>query len=189
MRKKCGLFLTAIFVLCMLTGCKRSPEVITLTPAPTFTVTPNPDYTVTPLPTTTGVSHTVVPLQTTELPIYTINSDLKEVVAVTALVAADKEITETVVAEAVEDALADCGIYVKVNGVSKNGTVITVDFVSSAPPVTQVGASIEGMILDSFGQSMLDNITDCDGVTFSVDGGPYVSGHFELEKDDIYMRR
>lgn len=188
MRRKSGIILTAVLVLCLFVGCNREPKTITLTPAPTFTVTPAPVLSVTPQPTT-GVSHTVAPMQTTELPIYTINSDLVELTAVTALVSADREITEKVVAGAVEDALADSGIYVTVNSVTKDGTVVTVDFSSSAPPVVQVGASIEGMILDAFGQSILDNIADCSGVAFSVDGGPYVSGHFELEKDDIYMRR
>ena len=188
MKRKSGIILTTVLVLCMFAGCKREPDTITLTPAPTFTVTPVPEHSVTPQPTT-SVTHTVVPMQTTELPIYTINSDLIELMAVTALVPAENKITEEVVARAVEDALADSGIYVTVNSATKDGTVVTVDFSASAPPVTQVGANIEGMILDAFGQSILDNVTDCSGVAFSVDGGPYVSGHFELEKDDIYMRR
>ena len=187
MKKKSGIILTAVLVLCVFAGCKREPDTITLTPAPTFTVTPavTPDMKLSEMPQPT----TVVPMQTTELPIYTLNGDLVDLMAVTALVPADREITEEVVAGAVEDALADSGIYVTVNSVIKNGTVVTVDFSASAPPVTQVGASIEGMILDAFGQSILDNITDCSGVAFSVDGGPYVSGHFELEKDGIYMSR
>jgi len=187
MKRKSGIIIAAV-LLCILAGCKKEPDTITLTPALTFTVTPVPELSITPYPTQ-AMSHTVAPMKTTELPIYTISSDLVELTAVTALVAAEKEITEEVIARAVEEALADSAIYVKVNDVTKDGTLVTVDFDSSAPPVIQVGASIEGMILDAFGQSILDNITDCSGVTFSIDGGPYISGHFEFEKNDIYMRR
>lgn len=185
MKRKTGIFLTAALVLLLFAGCntERNTAKVSPTAAPQTTVTQGPER------PTMGAQQTVVPSQTTELPIYTINSDLAELTAVTALVAAEKEITEAVVAEAVGDALADSGIYVVVNHVTKEGTVVTVDFAASAPPVIQVGASIEGMILDAFGQSILDNISDCSGVTFTVDGEAYESGHLELEKGDIYMRR
>ncbi len=184
MKRKSGIILSAILVLCMLAGCKRTSAGKT----PTVTATPAP--TVTAAPQLTGdVPFTVAPSQTKELPIYTISGDFAELTAVTALIAEEEEIDEKVVADAVVDALADSAVYVKVNYVTKNDTVVIVDFDASAPPVTQVGASIEGLILDAFGQSILDNITDCNGVGFSVDGEAYASGHFAFEKGAVYMRR
>lgn len=180
MKRKGGIILTAVLVLCIAAGCKKpsDSEKITLTPAPDNAVT----QTVPP-------TQSVAPSKTTELPIYTVSDDYSELTAVTALVAAEEEITEKIVSEAVVDALADSAIYVKVNEVVKEENIVIVDFDASAPPVTQVGASIEGLILDAFGQSILDNITECSGVGFSVDGGAYASGHFEFEKGDVYMRR
>lgn len=185
MKKKSRIILTAVVILCMLAGCKEKEKIT----EPTPTVTIVPTVSKAPQPTKTENLHTVAPIQTTELPIYTISGDLTELTAVTALVGADREINEEIVTQAVTDALADSAIYVRVNHVERNGAVITVDFSATAPPVTQVGASIEGLILDAFGQSILDNIADCNGVAFSIDGEAYMSGHFEFEKDDIYLSR
>lgn len=183
MRGKIGIIICGMFVLCVLSGCKKTP----VTEFPQTTPTPPLNITMTPKPTEAPL--TVAPSGTTELPIYTISGDFTELTAVTALIHENEEITERIVTEAVVEALADNAIYVKINDVIKNGEVVIVDFNASAPPVSQVGASIEGLILDAFGQSLLDNVDGCNGVSFSVDGGDYASGHFEFSKDDIYLRR
>ena len=183
MRGKIGSIICGVLVLCMLSGCKKPPK----EDMTQLTATPIPNITMTPLPTDAPL--TVAPSGTTELPIYTISGDFTELTAVTALIGEGEAITEQVVCEAVIDALADNAIYVKMNQVTKNGSVVIVDFDATSPPVSQVGASIEGLILDAFGQSLLDNVEGCNGVSFSVDGGDYASGHFEFSKDDIYLRR
>ena len=154
-------------------------------PDPTVT----PEFTITMTPKPTDAVLTVAPSGTKELPIYTINGDLTELTAITALLTEGEEITEMAVTDAVVDALADSGIFVTVNRVSKSNGVVVVDFAADSPPVSQVGASIEGLILDAFGQSLLDNVSECNAIGFSVDGGDYASGHFEFSKDDIYLRR
>ena len=182
MGRKIGALIIGILLLCLISGCKKEPvyEVVpvTNTPIPVTSLKPVEDET-----------FEVVPSETTELPIYTLNTDLTELTAVTALVVAEKVITEEIVTEAVVDALGDNAIYVKVNKVSRKNDVITVDFSGDYPPVSQVGAGIEGLILDAFGQSLLDNVFGCNAVSFSVDGGDYFSGHFEFSKSEIYMRR
>lgn len=183
MRKKIGVILSCILVLCALCGCNKpgsgNNPVSTPTPELIITVTPKP----------TDAALTVAPTQITELPIYTISGDLSELIAVTALLTEGEAITEQVVTDAVAEALADNAIYVTVNQVTKSNGRVVVDFSADSPPVSQVGASIEGLILDAFGQSLLDNISECNAVGFSVDGGDYASGHFEFSKDDIYLRR
>lgn len=180
MKRKSGIILATVLVLCMFAGCKKPLE----DKVPTITPTPASTHSVTATPTiTVGV------FQTTELPIYTVSGDFAELTAVTTLVPAEEEITETVVSEAVVAALADNAIYVKVNDIIKEDTVVIVDFDGSAPPAAKVSASVEGLILDAFGQSILDNLAECSGVGFSVDGEGYVSGHFEFEKGSVYMRR
>ena len=183
MRGKIGIIVSCMLVLCIVSGCKKPPQEEIAQPTPT----PVHNLTMTPLPT--DVPLTVAPSGTTELPIYTISGDFTELTAVTALIGEEEEITEQIVCEAVIDALADNAIYVTVNQVTINGTVVVVDFEATSPPVSQVGASIEGLILDAFGQSLLDNVKGCNGVSFSVDGGDYASGHFEFSKDEIYLRR
>ncbi len=183
MRRKIGVILSCILVLCLLSGCNKPPE------EKDKKLTPTPELTVTMTPKPTDAPLTVAPSGTTELPIYTISGDLTELTAVTALVTGNTEITEQVVSEAVADALADNAIYVTVNQVTRQGDVVIVDFDATSPPVSQVGASIEGLILDAFGQSLLDNVSGCNAVSFSVDGGDYASGHFEFSKDEIYLRR
>lgn len=183
MRRKIGVILSCILVLCLLSGCNKSPK------GDREQTTPTPDLNVTMTPGPTDAPPTVAPSGTTELPIYTISGDLTELTAVTALVVENAEITEQMVTDAVVDALADNAIYVTVNQVTRNGDIVIVDFDADSPPVSQVGASIEGLILDAFGQSLLDNVSGCNAVSFSVDGGDYASGHFEFSKDDIYLRR
>lgn len=183
MRRKTGLVLCCLLLLCMCAGCRKTA------PIETWEISTTIEPVTTVIPKTDEEILTIAPLETTELPIYTMNSDLTDLTAVTALVVDEKVITEEVVTDAVVAGLADCAVYVEVNRVVRNNDRITVDFSADAPPVSQVGASIEGLILDAFGQSLLDNVFGCNSVSFSVDGGDYRSGHFEFSKDEIYMRR
>lgn len=184
MRKKIGIILICILVLCALAACKKPSG----DDEPKPTATPV-SVTLTPMPTGEDIPLTVAPSKTTELPIYTLSGDLTELTTVTALLTENEEITEQIVVDAVVEALADSMFYVNVNQVSRKNDIVVVDFDAMTPPVSQVGASIEGLILDAFGQSILDNISDCKGISFTVDGGDYASGHFEFGTDDIYMRR
>lgn len=185
MRKRIGVILSSILAISMLAACKKEP----VTELPKVTATPTSGLTITLIPRNEDEYITVAPSETTELPIYTINGDFTELTAVSVLVVAEKVITEDVVTEAVADALADNAIYVKVNHVTRDNDRIIVDFSADSPPVSQVGAGIEGLILDAFGQSLLDNVFGCNSVSFSVDGKDYASGHLEFSKDEIYMRR
>ena len=184
MRKKIGMILSCILVLCMFAGCNKTST----DHLPTPTDIPGNSITLTPNPSENDVTLTVAPSSTTELPIYTLSGDFNELIELTALVA-EEDITEQVVTDAVTEALAGSAIYVTVNQVTRKGDVVTVDFSASTPPVSQVGASIEGLILDAYGQSLIDNVPACKGVSFTVDGGNYASGHFEFDENYIYMRR
>ncbi len=181
MRNRIGIIICSFLILFGMIGCGNKSE----TNTPSATNAPDSPITLTP---NTGESLTVAPSKTTELPIYTISGDLTELTAVTALVS-EETITEQIVTDAVVEALEGSLIYVKVNNVFYKDNVVTVDFDATSPPVSQVGASIEGLILDAFGQSLLDNVPGCKGISFTVDGGMYSSGHFEFAPDEIYMRR
>jgi hypothetical protein len=99
MKRKRGIAVCLLLFLCVLCSCnKEKPD-----QKPTPTVTPIVNSTATPVPTMPDLTHTVAPIQTTELPIYTINSDLTEVEAVTALVSAESVIDENIVVSEDED--------------------------------------------------------------------------------------
>lgn len=193
MRRRFGIIFGSILVLCMLMGCGKSAKSglpnVTATPELIITVTPELVITEPPLSVELTLPPDVVPVASAELPIYTLNGDLTELTTITALVEGETVITEQVIVEAVAEALADNAVYVVVNGVTYENELITVDFDASTPPVSQVGASIEGLILDAFGQSLLDNIAECTGVCFTVEGNAYSSGHLSLGIGDVYMSR
>lgn len=193
MRERIGIVFGSILVLCLLVGCGKSQSgelpKATATPEPAITATPEVFATETPEPVEITLPPDVAPSASTELPIYTLNGDLTELTTVTALVEDQTVITEKVIVESVVEALADNAVYVEVNDVIYENEIITVDFDATTPPVSQVGASIEGLILDAFGQSLLDNVAGCAGVCFTVEGEAYSSGHLSLGIEDIYMSR
>ena len=166
MRRSIGILFECILFLCLLAGCGKTPKselteaaatseiAITATPEVSVSETPEVFTTEAPTPVEITLPPDVVPSESTELPIYTLNGDLTELTTVTVLVEGEEIITEQVIVESVTEALADNAVYVKVNDVIYENETITVDFDASTPPVSQVGASIEGLILDAFGQSL-----------------------------------
>ena len=69
------------------------------------------------------------------------------------------------------------------------GESVRIDFKSDAAPVIDVGASVEGSIIDILAQSILDNLSQYKKIYISIEGGPYHSGHLEFELDDVYLGR
>ena len=51
-----------------------------------------------------------------------------------------------------------------------------------------MGSGNEAAILDAIAQSLLDNLTDYSKVIFRVEGKAYVSGVFEMDINDVYMK-
>ena len=91
--------------------------------------------------------------------------------------------------EEVVSAMKDEAFFIGVNDVFLQGDMVVVDFRADAAPVIDVGSSVEGTILDAIGQSILDNLSECSGVIFRIEGGPYETGHFEMGIDEVYIRR
>ena len=72
------------------------------------------------------------------------------------------------------------GFYLGINDIIINDTSVRIDFKSDAAPVIDVGASVEGSIIDILAQSILDNLPQYKSIYISIEGGPYHSGHLEL---------
>ena len=193
MRKK--NFIYAMLCICVafiVSGCGREDkgsDVTKTTPAPTYAESTNSPVNPDVQPTAVPDELTIAPLENMEITIYTLNPDSLEKEAVTVLVTVEDELTPELIVEQVVDAMEDEGFYLGINNIIMNGDSVRIDFKSDAVPVIDVGASVEGSIIDILAQSILDNLPQYKKIYISIEGGPYHSGHLEYELDDVYLGR
>ena len=175
-----------ICVAFVISGCGKNTHGST-------TPTNIPDVTATAAPTASLTEDqkepTIAPPENFEVTIYTLNPDTLEKEAVTVLVTADDELTPEFIVEQVVDAMEDEGFYIGINDIIIEGESVRIDFKSDAAPVIDVGASVEGSIIDILAQSILDNLSQYKKIYISIEGGPYHSGHIEFELDEVYLGR
>jgi hypothetical protein len=110
-------------------------------------------------------------------------------ITVTVLVTGNEELTPEFIVEQVIDAMEDEGFYIGINDIIVEGESVRIDFKSDAAPVIDVGASVEGSIIDILAQSILDNLSQYKKIYISIEGGPYYTGHIEFELDEVYLGR
>lgn len=177
-----------ICVAFIISGCgKNNKNNPVVTPEPT-----TPLVTMNVVPTGTEAQNdvpTIAPLENLEITIYTLNPDSLEKEAVSVLVTVEDELTPELIVEQVVDAMEDEGFYLGINDIIIEGDSIRIDFKSDEVPVIDVGASVEGSIIDILAQSILDNMPQYKKIYISIEGGPYHSGHLEYELDDVYLGR
>lgn len=188
LKKGIYVFLT-LLTACVLSGCNRPQDENSdnrLTP--TITDTPV-TVTAAPTPNQTIESITVSPLETTELLIYTLNSDTLTKEAVSVLIPADSEVTPQLILDQVTDAMEDEAFYLGIDEVITEDKSVIVNFSKDAPPVCNVGASVEAEILDAIGQSLLENLPEYSKIIFRIEGEAYETGHIELGINEAYISR
>ena len=174
-----------IFIAFIVSGCgKISRGDATPTDVPAVTAT-----TATTVAPTVAQEPTIAPPENFEITIYTLNPDSLEKEAVTVLVTADDELTPDFIVEQVIEAMEDEGFYIGVNEIIIDGESVRIDFKSDAAPVIDVGASVEGSIIDILAQSILDNLSQYKKIYISIEDGPYNTGHIEFELDEVYLGR
>lgn len=191
LKKNIIYVMLCICVAFLVSGCgKEDKGQTTPTPTPIVSgnVSSNSGGTQIPFPSATD-DPTIVPLENLEVTIYTLNSDSLEKEAVTVLVTVEDELTPELIVEQVVYAMEDEGFYLGINDILINGDSVRIDFKSDAVPVIDVGASIEGAIIDILAQSILDNLPQYKKIYISIENGPYHSGHLEFELDDVYLGR
>lgn len=184
-------FIYAVLCICVafvISGCGKDDKgTPTVTPTPTSSA-----VTATAAPSNAAEKTegpTIAPLENLEVTIYTLNPDSLEKEAVTILVTVEDELTPELIVEQVVDAMEDEGFYLGINDIIIDGDSVRIDFKSDAVPVIDVGASVEGAIIDILAQSILDNLPQYKKIYISIEGGPYHSGHLEFELDDVYLGR
>ena len=192
MQKKNLIYvMLCLLVAFVVSGCGKNP---TTTPVPTEApASPKPLVTLSGnLAENNGEqtkTPTIAPLENLEITIYTLNSDTLEKEAVSVLVTVEDELTPELIAEQVVDAMEDEGFYIGINEIIPDGDSVRIDFKSDAAPVIDVGASVEGSIIDILAQSILDNLSQYKKIYISIEGEPYHSGHLEFELDEVYLGR
>ena len=186
MQKKNIIYvMLCLCVAFFISGCGKSDKNnVTVTPVPTIGALVQ-----TVAPGNSSTEPTIAPLENLEITIYTLNSDSLEKEAVSVLITVEDELTPELILEQVIDAMEDEGFYIGINNIIMNDDSVTIDFKSNTAPVIDVGASVEGSILDVLAQSILDNLPQYKKVYLSIEGKPYKTGHLEFELDDVYLGR
>lgn len=122
-----------------------------------------------------------------QLPIYCINDDGTDIESVDILIDGKAEINAALVIDEVASEFSNHKLTIGIDNVKQDdkGSVF-VSFKKDTAPVVGVEEDTEYLILDSFSQSILDNVEDCTAVIFQVEGNAYQSEHVSFKEDEAY---
>lgn len=135
-----------------------------------------------------GYNHSELPA-TKDVKIYTISNEGTETIDNVLTVTKETDITADYIVELVIADLADKSYVVEVNEVTLKDDVVIIDFKDHTPPVTEVELDVENAMLDAFAFSIIDNISNCNGVMFRTNGSEYRSNNQEFSLDSLYLIR
>lgn len=133
------------------------------------------------------VAPEIQPAVNTEILIYTINSDTADLETLTVLIPTETKVTPELVVDYVVESLEDRSVMVGIDSVTQKDDAVIVSFKSNQPPVANVGGGIENSILDAIAQSIIDNNLGYRKVIYRVEGNAYISGHYQLGIDEVYL--
>jgi len=121
-----------------------------------------------------------------DLQIYTIDPDSLDVKAVTVSVSGNRKIDAKTIAGLVTEELSSQSVDVDVLDVTQDAeNNVILNFGDDAPPVMNVGSTIEAAILDCYCHSITDNIAGSK-VYLRINGGRYETGHLLFELNEAY---
>lgn len=187
-KKRTYLLTVGVMCIMLMVGCNKDSN-NNANPTPSNKITEVASVTPEVKSNKISAEPTLPLTETKDISIYSINSETIEKEAVTALVPADTEITPEFIVNTVVDSMADESFMIGIDSVTTNNDVVIVSFLDDQPPVVNVGAGAEGEILDAIAQSLLDNLPDYNKVIFQIKGEAYVTGHYQFEKDHVYMEK
>lgn len=121
--------------------------------------------------------------------IYTISYDGTETMDSVLPVTKDTEITPEYIVQLVVADMADKSYVIEVNDVSVENDNVVVDFKKTSPPLVDVGFDVETAMLDAFAFSIIDNVSECNGIIYRCEGKEYNSMNQSFEFDQIYLAR
>lgn len=91
--------------------------------------------------------------------------------------------------DALNETFASGDYKISLNSVEEKDGILYIDFADGSIPLAGVGSSEETACLKSIAETFLNSWPEAKSVCFSVDGGPYVSGHLELGANEVFLTR
>ncbi len=70
--------------------------------------------------------------------------------------------------------------------IKQNGKRVIISFAKNGKPIKNCTKKMEGLILDCFANSLLDNVENCSEVVFQCEGKAYRSQYRSYKKDEVY---
>lgn len=119
-----------------------------------------------------------------ELPIYTINYDTLECEPSVIVLPEDAVVDENYI---VKEVIANFKETVTVDSISKKGGAVTVSFARGSAPAANVSAAMEAVMLDCIAYSLMDNVSGCSKIFFSIEDTPYEGINVTLGHDEPYI--
>ena len=176
-----GFFL---FVMLFATACSSENEKANEAPVTTPVVTQAVSVGATP----TGKVIEFDLGEMKEIFYYTVNPETCETEAVSAVVNGELADEPDTLMMLVTDSLEDVGYEIGVRSTKLDGENVVVDFYSDMYPVTGLTREEEKAVLDAIAQSLLDNLTEQNGVVFRVMGEAYKTENFSFGQYYVYMK-
>lgn len=173
-----------LFVMLFVTACSsdngKDNPVTTVTPAVTQAVS------IGLTPTDKAIEFDLSEMK--EIFYYTVNPDTFETEAVSAVVNGDIADDPDTLMLMVADSLEDAGYEIGIRSTELDKENVVVDFYSGMCPVTGLTKEEEKAVLDAIAQSLLDNLTEQNGVVFRVMGEAYDTENFSFGQNYVYMK-
>ncbi len=133
-------------------------------------------------------SKVIAPAAKIELMIYSVNNN-GDIETVIAAIPEEEAITPQLIVDTVTSSMADNSLIVGIDRVTTKDDTVIVSFYKDQPPVSNVGGGYETAILDAIAQSLTENLNDYSKIIYRVEGEAYVSGHIELDLDEVYFTK
>lgn len=131
----------------------------------------------------------MLPPDTKDVTIYTIDPDSKSAIDKVRTIPKDTEISLNAIVQYVISDMKDNSYVIKINDCNMKDGLAIIDFSSDTPPVTSKDKELEEAILNAFAFSIMENLPDCQGVCYHVDGKAYESKNNSFDLDYIYLSK
>lgn len=192
--------LCIICIVCMLAfaGCKKDSSddnkdngstnsmEPSLEVSPSPVPSPSPEASASPKPSEEPEKKDKESKGKKEVNIYGMNEETQESEPATATI--EGEISAESIVQAVVDYYTKHSIEIGIYSVTQKDSTVIVSFMSDKAPIVGVGSGAEATILNSIADSLIDNVENCKSVIFRMEDGPYESGHFVFEIDEVYTK-
>ncbi len=119
---------------------------------------------------------------------YTVRLSTRNIESVEVAVGQGAEISPELISGYVTDALEDEEIDLDILGIEIKNDICILNFGKSIKDLAEKEADIEKLILDAYSMSIVDNCAGLNGVTFRIEGEPYITRNIKLSDNEVYLK-